>query len=674
MKPLKRWMVFASTFLLLAGCEGVGSRLKQMGEAVPILSDALSDDEKAAIDVDRKDTEIAGAAEVTTPPIDEVYEAKRSSRLRPANALSGSAGTLSINFERTELRQALKVLIGDLLGRSFVLPPDLKGEVTLKTARPITREQALSLLESVLKNYGLTSVFKDNLILVTQENSAIGQAVSPNSEAGFGFEVLPLTHVSAGEMAKLLSPMVEAGQGTLLAASSSLLLVNGSHALRRATSDAVLLLDIDRMAGKAVGLIELQNGDAETVLGEVNHLLDNEQDEAASLVRLKVIERLNAILVIAPTRAQVDQARNWIKRLDRGYDADERRLFVYFVRNTNAVDLTKTLSGLYAETQANDVAQEGAAPQPSSRAGAPSFVADKASNAILISATGRQYKSIAELLQKIDIVPLQVLIEGTVMEIRLQDGLRYGLQYFIETGEFSALFTRGDPLTSVNPLAPGFGISIGGPNSSKIVIDALSELTDVSVVSSPQIMVLDGGTARLHVGDQVPIVTRTSSTTSTDDSRIVNEIEYRDTGVTLNVTPTVRGSGLVTLQISQSVSDVVRTDTSDINSPTIQQRQVVSTAAVESGTTVLLAGLIRRSESENESGIPLLHQIPVVGKLFGTTEVAAERTELIVLIRPRVIRNRSQAKEATRDALRRYEGLLESVLSSNKAAPAKASQ
>jgi general secretion pathway protein D len=235
------------------------------------------------------------------------------------------------------------------------------------------------------------------------------------------------------------------------------------------------------------------------------------------------------------------------------------------------------------------------------------------------------------------------------------------LQYFLEVGDVSAIFSRDDSRTTVNPTVPGFGVTIEGSNNSRLVIDALSDLTDVRVVSSPQLLVLDGETARLHVGDQVPIVTRSSSTAVTDDTRVVNEIEYRDTGVTLHVTPKIKSSGLVALEITQEVSSVVRTNSSNIDSPTIQQRRVNSTAAVENGATVLLAGLIRERDDDLENGIPGLHTLPVIGKLFGTTDSDRRRTELIVLITPRVIRDQDDAKDVTRDLLRRYEGVLESV-------------
>ena len=261
------------------------------------------------------------------------------------------------------------------------------------------------------------------------------------------------------------------------------------------------------------------------------------------------------------------------------------------------------------------------------------------------------------MLLKLDIPPLQVLIEGTVLEVTLQDNLRYGFKYLIESGNFQSLFTQSSA-TVVSTVLPGFGATFGTQNNTKAVIDALSEITEVRVVSSPQLLVMDGGTARLHVGDQVPIVTRTSSTTATDDNRITNEIEYRDTGVTLDITPKVKSSGVVTLDISQTVSDVVRTSSSDINSPTIQQRQVVSKTSLQSGTTALLAGLIREVETDISSGIPLLHKIPFLGPLFGTSDEKKQRTELVVLITPKVMKNKSEAQTITQEILQKYKCLL----------------
>ena len=381
-------------------------------------------------------------------------------------------------------------------------------------------------------------------------------------------------------------------------------------------------------------------------------------------MRFTPIKRLNALMAITPNQKLIKSVNLWIARLDKTKDADERRLFVYFVKHSDAPALTETLKGVFASSvqrrseilQDNDVKNKDTKSALSQTTLLPNFNSDHASNSILIWATGREYELISEVLNKVDIPPLQVLIEGTVLEVTLQDNLRYGLKYLIESGNFRSLFTQSNAAIA-SSILPGFGVTFGGQNTTKLVIDALSEITDVRVVSSPQLLVMDGGTARLHVGDQVPIITKTSSS-ATEDDRITNEIEYRDTGVTLDITPKVKSSGTVTLNISQTVSDVVRTSSSEINSPTIQQRQVTSTASLQSGTTALLAGLIREVATDIKSGIPLLHKLPVLGHFFGTTGEQKQRTELVVLISPKVIKSRDESEKITEDILQKYRGLL----------------
>lgn len=659
----------------LAACDRLADGRPEAGTNVPAVANALEDGSRARPAPTRVDSELSGTDPAALAPVDEVYPGTAPGTGPAVETAPRPVGTLSVSFDGAELEDALKVIIGDQLGLSYVLPPDLSGRVTLRTARPLTGGQMTVLLEGLLASNGLSAVYEGDLVRVvrgTGGESGPGIGLIGGGP-GYGAEVFSLSYVSATQMVTLLEPFVRTGGVLPVGLADDLVLVSGPATERRAAERAIGLLDVDRLAGRSVAIVGLAEASADAVIPELNELFSSGGEGAAGIVRFMPIDRLNAILVIAADEAQVVRARTWIKRLDRTRNADERRLFVYFVKHGEAASLVETLEGAFQ----GDGFLGGALPESeeapetaTSRNGGPRFNADGASNAILVWATGREYELISEVLAKLDITPLQVLIEGTVLEVTLQDDLRYGLQYFIETGEFSAIFTRGTDTGSVTPLTPGFGISIGGPNSTNIVIDALSELTDVRVVSSPQLLVLDGGTARLHVGDQVPIVTRTSSATVTDDTRIVNEIEYRDTGVTLNVTPKVKASGVVTLEVSQEVSDVIRTDSSDIDSPTIQQRRVVSTAAVESGTTVLLAGLIREIQNDVDSGIPVLHQLPVVGDLFGSTSKSTQRTELVVLITPRVIRNRDEATDATRNLLRQYRGLIDQFQGSAGDSPA----
>ncbi len=185
-----------------------------------------------------------------------------------------------------------------------------------------------------------------------------------------------------------------------------------------------------------------------------------------------------------------------------------------------------------------------------------------------------------------------------------------------------------------------------------MVLNALTDVTDVNVISSPQLMVLDNQTATLNVGDQVPIVTQTAvpiETALVGVAPIVNSVEYRDTGVVLEITPRVNAGGLVILDIIQEVSDAIETETSDIESPTIQQRRIETTVAVQSGETVAIGGLIRDTRADTVTGIPLLSEIPLLGNLFKTTTETIRRTELLVLITPRVVGNAEEARAVTQE-------------------------
>ena len=575
------------------------------------------------------------------------------------------AGDLSVELTKVDIKQAIKIILGDILKLNYVLHPNVRGLVTLRTVRPITKTQMLGLLDAVLEAHGLMAVHGDGIVQIIPSSSKKDAKVThllKQTKDGFGVEVIPLTNIPTGKMLKLLAPVVEKDDVIDLPGINNLLLISGIKKQRITIKKLIELLDVDAMASQYVAIVSLRNTRPEVMISELEQILS---PRGNGLVRFTPIKRLNALMAITPNQKLIETVNLWIARLDKTKDADERRLFVYFVKHSDATALTETLKGVFASSvrhrrgilQDNDVKNKDTKSALSQTTLHPNFNSDHASNSILIWATGREYELISEVLNKVDISPLQVLIEGTVLEVTLQDNLRYGLKYLIESGNFRSLFTQSNAAIA-SSILPGFGVTFGGQNTTKLVIDALSEITDVRVVSSPQLLVMDGGTARLHVGDQVPIITRTSSSTATDDNRITNEIEYRDTGVTLDITPKVKSSGTVTLNISQTVSDVVRTSSSEINSPTIQQRQVTSTASLQSGTTALLAGLIREVATDIKSGIPLLHKLPVLGHFFGTTGEQKQRTELVVLISPKVIKSRDESEKITENILQKYKGLL----------------
>ena len=274
-------------------------------------------------------------------------------------------------------------------------------------------------------------------------------------------------------------------------------------------------------------------------------------------------------------------------------------------------------------------------------------------NAVLVYATPAEHDTIEAMLHKIDILPLQVRIDAVIAEVTLNDSLSYGTQFFFKGGGINGALNfntaSGAAASALATSFPGFVLT-GGTNET-YALSALQNVTTVKVLSSPQLMVLDNESARLQVGNLVPYLTTSSQSTLTANSAIINSIDYRETGVIMEVTPRVNSGGLVTLDIAQEVSDVDTTATanSQIASPTFLERNVRSRVVVQDGQTIGLAGLIRDSSSRGNSGIPWLKDIPLLGFLAGQQTNSRGRTELLVLVTPHVIHDQRDARALTED-------------------------
>ncbi|GBQ14609.1 general secretion pathway protein D [Acetobacter cibinongensis NRIC 0482] len=292
------------------------------------------------------------------------------------------------------------------------------------------------------------------------------------------------------------------------------------------------------------------------------------------------------------------------------------------------------------------------------------IIPDLQNNSILVYGTRAETETITAMLHKIDIMPLQVMVDATVAEVTLNDSLEYGTQFFFKSGGINGVLSNAtQSLGAANLVSsqlsssfPGFVLGGSGQGGAPFVINALQSVTKVRVLSSPQIMVVDNQPASLMVGNLVPYLTGATTSVVTSNSTITNSINYQPTGVILQVTPHVSNTGLVTLDISQQVSSVSSTTTSTgssgINSPTFSQRQVSSRVAIEDGQTVGLAGLITDNASRGNQGLPWLKDIPILGMLGSQQTNLRERTELLVLITPHVIRSQNDARAMTEDLRR----------------------
>lgn len=310
---------------------------------------------------------------------------------------------------------------------------------------------------------------------------------------------------------------------------------------------------------------------------------------------------------------------------------------------------------------------------PSGAQGATSIIlpgiriaADVTNNSLVIYASQENYRLIEQTLTQLDRPQLQVAIHATIAEVTLNNDLQYGVEYYLQGNAATFGFTANTATATLGAILPGTNFLFGPQGNPQVVINALRTVTDVKVLSSPSVVVLDNQEATLLVGDQVPVETASANvlaaTTSTS-STVVNSINYINTGVILRVLPRVNINGNVTLDVEQEVSGVVGTSSSGQPNltPTVSQRQIKSAVAVASGQTVLLGGLITETQQRSRNGIPVLEEIPGVGELFSTNDRSKTRTEIIVFIQPQIIRNSVDAAKVAEELRAKLRGAADNV-------------
>jgi len=280
------------------------------------------------------------------------------------------------------------------------------------------------------------------------------------------------------------------------------------------------------------------------------------------------------------------------------------------------------------------------------------IVPDERNNKLLIKASGRNLRRILNILRRVDQPPLQVAINATLAEVVLNDNLKYGVQFFLQKngGQAGAVGFTNSLDIDIGPAVPGLNFIIGSLVQPKVILDALATQTAVRVVSSPSVVVVHNQPAILQVGDEVPITTRQAQSVINPDSPVVNEIQFKNTGVILKVTPRINTNGIVTMEIQQEISAVSRTSSGETLTPTISQRRISSTIAVSSGQLVVLGGLISEQNDRQKNSIPFFGKIPYVGDVIGgATDVSKTRTELVVFLQPTVIRDPADASRVTEE-------------------------
>ncbi len=614
---------------------------------------------------------------------------------QPPIKLYGDA--VSLDFEQAPLTEVIHAIMGDILELDYIVEHPINGEVTVRTRTPVPRDQLLKILESLLQaNNALMVRGQDGRFFISASGQMrkLNPSVSAASSnlVGYSNIIVPLQYISAKNMVDILRPVADESAFVLVDSTRNLLVLAGTSTQLDGWQEIITTFDVDLLSGMSVGIFPIENSSVTEMAAALENMLGGEGGDGegmaaagdmGSLIRIVPVERLGSIMVVTPRAHYLARVKTWIERLDQAADSNsERRLYVYEVQNSNATHVAGLLSTIFSGagsgsgasdggvapgytpesiSSSGDETSQGSASATSERknvmVGDVRVVADDQNNALLIYATGREYRKIQAAMERLDIAATQVVIEASIIEVTLTDELRYGLEWTFENSLSGNNTGVGQLVngTSIAAQVPGFSYSVvGGSGNIRAVLNALASDDLLNVISSPSLMVLDNHTAKIQVGDQVPIE---SSTTVTDGGNTVSSIEYKDTGVMLSVTPSVNAGGLVTMEVEQSVTDVGPVDEDGAGQRTFLEREITTRVAVRSSESVILGGLIRENKSSGSSGIPILHSLPIVGPLFGTKSETGVRTELLVVITPRAIYSDADLRDVSREMRQQMQGL-----------------
>jgi general secretion pathway protein D len=670
----------------------------------------------------------------------------------PVTARPAPEGQVTFNFENQPIQAVVQAILGSLLKENYTVAPNVTGNVTFSTSRPITPEQAMPILEMLLAWTNNTLVHKEGRYEVLPVKDAIPgnltpRIAPPNIAQGYEVRVYPLKYIAATEMQKLLKPYAKADAVVSADNARNMIVMAGTASELTNYQRTIEVFDVDWLKGMSVGVYSLRNTDVAKIMPELDKVFGaTGESPLAGMFRFIPMDSTNSIIVITPQPEYLKQAETWLYRLDLGVGENGIQLYVYDVKNVKAVDLSDHLNAIFTGRTTTTKSSSSGNVAPGARpvnigglgggiggsggglggansamsvqakslsantnagsnlsttgSGTPTAAGQKETdiritaieenNQLLVMATPGEWDSILSAIHRLDISPLQVQIETRILEVTLTGNLQYGVQWWlaglINTNSSSTGYTY-DPAFQGN-VGDRHRLSLGAsagaaPTSNgglfysflnknmQVALNALQTSGNTKILSAPSMVVLNNQEAQINVGQQIPILStsivgvsglnsgvNTNTSASAFSNTGIGSTSYINTGVTLDVKPRVNPGGLVYMDVSQEVSSAGAIPANSTSgNPPINQRQLQTQIAVQSGQTVLLGGLISENDNTSTSGLPLLSSIPILGKLFGSTNRERDRQEIIVLITPRVIYNSDEAVEVTGEYEKKFESL-----------------
>lgn len=610
--------------------------------------------------------------------------------------LSDDPVDVELSFEDADIKEVVTTILGDVLRREFTLDPLLNRKVSLNTGRGLSARSLVMLLNDAVIEAGGRMTRKGELFQIVALPGQ-GSRVAELSRANPTVTFVPLRYTQASNIKALLQSVYPNAKQISVDAERNILIVAGPEAVRQSIVRTAELFDTDVLREKTLAIYPLVNAKAQDVIAQLEILYEQSASDPYRGVQFMPIDRLNAILAVTRAPQMLDRLQEVVEGLDIGR-ATEKRLHVVQLQHAKAEILAELLTKAMGELSSYRLGF-GAAPlgggenpqvisslaSPARAAAFPAagpgsveppealpyaigarvdpgdqgirIIAHIESNALLVFASSAEFAVISNAIQQLDVRPPQVLIEATIMEVTLNDKLNYGVQAFLKSTDpdYTLGFFGGASAVLAGAF-PGFNF-IFQESNVEAVIDALRAVTDVSVLSQPQIVTVDNQEAVLQVGDEVPVTVREVVDASTPGAPTISSIEYRQTGVILSVIPQINKSGDVTLDIRQEVTNAAQVEGSSSLTPVLSRRVIETRVSAQTGQTIVLGGLVSERMTDKRDRLPLLGDIPVIGGVFGTTESVLSKTELIVFLTPTVFRDPDEAKAITLELMNRINSL-----------------
>ncbi len=607
---------------------------------------------------------------------------------------------VQVTFDKMPLNQFVHHVFGDVLGVNYLTADQVSvavAPITLNLKNSVSERRLLELVKEVLVRQGIDVVYKDAIFYVwpvgqkpTDVRLGVGRQLE-DVPATPG-EILQLIPLQYGDINDILALMKEVLKLNIQAyPKESMLAVRGTRSQVESALDFLSIIDRPAMRGRHVSLFMLTYWNVGELMPPLAQALTHEgipvsQQAGQNGLLLMPLHRINSFIAFAAEKAWLSRVRAWVQTLDIPSKTLEKSYFVYTPKYATARDMSESLTTILGfsksgppqkqarggrgakETQEPAEGQRAAGGAPLSgqktegpaqwtatvegrkggeaAEGLPSsevasdvqFAVDQSRNALIFYCSAHAYGQMQHLLQKLDQIPVQVVIDASVIEVTLVGSLSFGVQW--------AYGQTGDDYRVSTDLGVGSGtfnfIGLFNKNKLSVNLSALAKENLIKVLSNPKLTVRDGKSARITVGTEVPVVSMQSSDPDATNPRILQSIQYRNTGIMLEVTPNVNAQGVVTLQINQEVSEASKNPTSGIDSPIIMNRSLSTEVVTGDGQTVVLGGLIKENKSTTDSRVPGVGNIPILGRLFKNESEGVDRTELLILITPRILSSPGQ--------------------------------